>query len=78
MPGFYWTLERPRVVNLEWQDADGETHRDLFEDFMGRCVQHEIDHLDGVLLPDRIREAAEGWTRQYRRTAERALAKWGI
>ena len=45
-------VRRPVEVTLRYQDLWGETHLDVFDGFAARCVQHERDHLDGILCID--------------------------
>ncbi len=45
-------IARPAVVNMRWQALDGEVQTGAFEGFAAVCVQHERDHLDGVLCID--------------------------
>lgn len=45
-------VTRPATVELRWQALDGEVLTDHFEGFAAVCVQHERDHLDGVLCID--------------------------
>ena len=45
-------IERPAVVRLAWQDLAGRDCEGFFEGFAATCVQHERDHLDGVLCID--------------------------
>lgn len=54
IPGLTAEVERPVAVTLEWQDLDGVRHRERMEGFAALCVQHEADHLDGILTLDRI------------------------
>jgi peptide deformylase len=48
----------PRYVHLRYQgfDADGKTIDRTVEGFHARVVQHEVDHLDGILYPQRIKD----------------------
>jgi peptide deformylase len=46
-------VARPARVGLRWRGLDGAPHEGSFEGFAAACVQHEIDHLDGVLCIDR-------------------------
>lgn len=62
IPGLYYDIVRPKVVTMRAQDLDG--HEIVFEadELMARMFQHEIDHLDGVLMlehldPDDRKEA---------------------
>ena len=56
-PGLEITVERPRSVEVEYQDLSGTTHRELFEGFDARVIQHELDHVQGVLFVDRLSPA---------------------
>ena len=47
-------VARPAEVVLQWQDLDGQVHQKRFGGFEAVCVQHEYDHLDGILNVDRI------------------------
>ena len=52
VPGFYETIERPRVIEVSALDRDGQLFTDRLEGLMGICLQHEIDHLEGKLFVD--------------------------
>ncbi|EYD78026.1 Peptide deformylase [Rubellimicrobium mesophilum DSM 19309] len=52
-------VSRPAEVALRWQDLGGEWQEDTFEGFAATCVQHELDHLDGILCIDREEPAPE-------------------
>jgi peptide deformylase len=54
VPGFYETVERPQRVSITAQDGHGEAFTMECEGLLAICVQHEIDHLNGVLLIDRL------------------------
>ena len=54
IPGQVSRVTRARAVTLAWQDLDGAAHERLFDGFAAICVQHEADHLDGVLCIDRV------------------------
>jgi len=45
---------RPEGIELEYQTADGKKHINKFDGWMARVLQHEIDHLNGVLFVDLI------------------------
>ncbi len=53
MQGVLVPVERDLRVTVEAQDANGETVRLELEDLAARVAQHEIDHLDGILIIDR-------------------------
>ncbi len=59
IPYLYGPVARPEWVTLEFQTLTetGELslyHTETFFDFIGRVVQHELDHLDGILFTDHI------------------------
>jgi peptide deformylase len=54
IPGVAATVERPVSCVVEATDAKGNPVRIEAEGMLSRCLQHEIDHLDGVLFIDRI------------------------
>jgi len=47
-------VKRWQNIQVKWQDKDGVFHTEEFQDFHARVVQHEIDHLEGVLFTDRL------------------------
>jgi len=62
VPGLMFDIVRPKVVTVRGVDLDGRELVIEGDEVMGRLIQHEIDHLDGVLLlerldPDRRKEA---------------------
>jgi peptide deformylase len=54
LPGLIGTVERPAQVVIEGLDLDGKPLRIEAADLLARCIQHEIDHLDGVLFIDHL------------------------
>lgn len=52
IPQQYGEVVRPAKVRVEFQDIEGNTQEEEFEGLHSHCVQHEIDHLDGVLFID--------------------------
>jgi len=54
IPDYYAEVERPAAVTVTYTDLDG-TQREMKADgLMATCLQHEIDHLNGVLFIDHI------------------------
>lgn len=53
VPGMRGDVLRPKRIKLRYQDAKGTTFVREMEGLMARIVQHEIDHLDGVLFTDK-------------------------
>jgi peptide deformylase len=66
LPGVHVEVERPARLRVTAQDGDGKPLEVEAEGLVARVIQHEIDHLDGVLILDRI-------SRQARKEAMRAL-----
>ena len=56
LPGLYANVERSEEIVIEAFDLDGEGFEMDLDDLPARVVQHETDHLDGVLFVDRIAE----------------------
>ncbi|OHA08751.1 MAG: peptide deformylase [Candidatus Sungbacteria bacterium RIFCSPLOWO2_01_FULL_60_25] len=56
VPGKYGSIARPDKVYLEWYDEIGAAHGRGFSKFFARVLQHEMDHLDGILIIDRAKE----------------------
>lgn len=58
VPGLHFDVVRPQRVTVSGIDLDGKSVVISDDDFLGRVFLHEIDHLDGVLLLDRLEPAA--------------------
>jgi peptide deformylase len=54
VPGIYADLFRPSRVGLRYQDVEGNFHEEELSGYAARIVQHEADHLDGVLFVDHL------------------------
>ena len=54
IPEYYEEVERPAAVRVRYLDLDGKQHEIDAEGLLATCIQHEIDHLDGVLFIDHI------------------------
>jgi len=52
IPEYYEEVERPAKCRIRYQDLDGKAQELDCEGLMATCVQHEIDHLNGVLFID--------------------------
>lgn len=53
-PSLYVEVKRPSSVTLQWQNILGEAQEKEFSGLEAVCVQHELDHLDGINFVDRI------------------------
>ncbi len=56
-PGIYGEIERPSLCTVEAFDVEGNPINKEFEGFQSRVIQHEYDHLEGILLVDRLSQA---------------------
>ncbi len=54
VPGLHFDIVRPEVVTVRALDLHGNEVLIEADDFMARVIQHEIDHLDGILVLDRL------------------------
>ena len=54
LPGISGEIPRAKKIKLRYQDRKGIKHDAELKDFFARIIQHEIDHLDGILLIDRV------------------------
>lgn len=54
LPNQFAEVTRPGAVRLSYLDQHGESRELAAEGLLARCVQHEIDHLDGVLFVDHL------------------------
>ena len=54
IPEQYAEVERPARCRVAWLDLDGTRHEEEMHGLMATCMQHEIDHLNGVLFIDHI------------------------
>jgi len=52
IPEYYEEVERPAKVRVRYIDLDGKVHEEDAEGLYATCIQHEIDHLNGVLFVD--------------------------
>lgn len=81
-PQIYAEIERPDECTVEAQNATGEAINAVFSGFPSRIIQHEYDHLEGVLLVDRMSPAdklrnkndLEELVARYRRLQAKAQA----
>jgi peptide deformylase len=54
IPEMYAEVERPALVRVRYIDVEGNQREEEFRDLLATVVQHEIDHLDGVLFIDHL------------------------
>lgn len=56
LPGVWLPITRSTEITLQFVTMDGKPRELLLKDFDARVIQHEVDHLDGVLITDHKRE----------------------
>jgi peptide deformylase len=71
LPGLAFEIVRPKVVTITGQDLDGNDVVIEGDELLGRVFLHETDHVDGVLMIDRLDKAA-------RKDAMRQLREQGM
>ena len=54
VPFYYGFVDRPAAVKLEWQDLEGKKHQEKFTGPDAIYIQHEYNHLEGILFIDQI------------------------
>ncbi|QEY32981.1 peptide deformylase [Synechococcus sp. RSCCF101] len=54
IPGVYLNVVRPTTIELSYRDEFGRPRKRKADGLLARCVQHEMDHLRGVLFVDRV------------------------
>jgi peptide deformylase len=54
IPEYYAEVERPAQVRIRYTDLDGHVHEEDADGLFATCIQHEIDHLNGLLFIDHI------------------------
>ena len=77
IPEYYEEVERPVRVKVRYLDLDGEAQEIDAEGLLATCVQHEIDHLNGVLFIDYLSKLKRSmvikrFTKAAKREAEEA------
>jgi len=61
IPGLYTDVRRSEQVTVRYADETGTVREEVFDGIMARVIQHERDHLDGVLFPDRVSSLRRAW-----------------
>lgn len=61
-------VHRSATVKLRYQDESGKEHIEIFKGFLATIIQHECDHLQGILFPKRVLEQKE---KLYKATTEK-------
>ena len=84
-PDIFLMIKRSKTIEFKYQDVEGKEHTAVLEGLGARCVQHEIDHLNGILFLQRasklkLERAMKARPKQKKRRLEYerrlALAKY--
>jgi peptide deformylase len=54
VPEMYGDVDRPARIRAKWLDENGTPHEQELDGLMATCLQHEMDHLDGILFIDHL------------------------
>jgi peptide deformylase len=54
VPEMYAEVERPDRIRARWLDRDGKAHEEELDGLLAICLQHEMDHLEGILFIDHL------------------------
>ncbi|CAN7611823.1 peptide deformylase [Bosea sp. LjRoot237] len=75
IPEYYEEVERPSRVKVSYRDLDGKVQEIEADGLLATCLQHEIDHLNGVLFIDYLsRLKRERVTKRFAKAAKRDSA----
>lgn len=78
IPGYEFVIIRAETLTLAAQRLDGSHCEFVATGYLARVIQHECDHLDGILITDRVLEQSRELPRQQRRAIERTVARTGV
>jgi peptide deformylase len=59
IPDIWGNVTRKKEVTLRWQDADGNEYTQIFTGFPAIIIQHELDHLNGILFTTHVMSQGE-------------------
>jgi len=54
VPDQYAEVDRPATCRVRWLDADGKPHDEQLDGLIATCIQHEMDHLEGIIFIDHL------------------------
>ena len=54
VPDQYAEVDRPDRIRARWLDEQGDAHEEEIDGLLAVCLQHEMDHLEGVLFIDHL------------------------
>jgi peptide deformylase len=54
IPDQFAEVERPATIRAKWLDRDGKAHDEVLDGLLATCLQHEVDHLEGIVFTDHL------------------------
>ena len=74
IPEYYEEVERPDAIKVKYRDLDGADREIDAEGILATCLQHEIDHLNGILFIDHLSKLKRDRVlKKYTKAAKRAV-----
>lgn len=74
VPGQYAKIQRPRFVSVRYLDREGEVRHLSTDGLLSTCIQHEIDHLNGIVFVDKLSAVKRAMiVRKLKKTARQKL-----
>ncbi len=56
-PDIYEPVMRSKAIKIKYVDLQGNSHEEEMDGLLARCLQHEVDHLNGIVFVDRVSKA---------------------
>lgn len=79
IPDYYAEVERPKQVRATYIDREGKPQEIEADDLLATCLQHEIDHLNGVLFIDHISKLKRDMVmRKFRKLSRETEKRGGV
>jgi peptide deformylase len=76
IPEYYEEVERPVEVKVKYLDLDGKSHEIKAKGLLATCLQHEIDHINGILFIDYLSKLKrDRVTKKFAKAAKSSAAK---
>jgi peptide deformylase len=74
--GLFAKVPRYKKIELKYHDEKGRLHQDIFENLPAHVIQHEVDHLNGILFVDKVKDTKTFITySEYMKLAKAAKKK---
>ena len=77
LPEYFAEVVRPEAVRVRYLDETGTQHEIEAEGILATCIQHEMDHLEGILFVDHVSAIKRGMILRKLKKAKKLAANWG-